>query len=412
MLTASSGTHDPAPAAGEPDVVVQLIAHQESLQAALEVAQALLAGQEPATLWGLFAHRARRLVSADTAIVRTLEEDGVTLVLRGQDPPCQNSHQRGIRLRKETVAAGICGAVYKAARPRIISDVGALYAAAGGLQCGAPEDVVGGMPQGPALIVPLGPKRYHIGTLMAVNQAGGRPFERRDVDLLRSFGTQTVLALQQAELRRERQRRIVLEERERLARELHDDAIQSLRDISYGLAGAADRAGDPVLRERVASLVGTLENVIGDLRNQIYGLCPSVLSGRSVEEALRQLVHDFEKQSGVNTVVEVESEGAERLRDQAGEVVQIVREALSNVWRHARAKRCRVSLRVSEDDAWLLVQDDGVGFDPSRIQPNGHGLGNFKERVDRLGGRLEIESWSNAGTTLRITIPLDQCRKG
>jgi signal transduction histidine kinase len=247
---------------------------------------------------------------------------------------------------------------------------------------------------------------------MAVNRAGGRPFEKRDVDLLRSFATQTVLALQQAELRRERQRRIVLEERERLAHELHDDAIQSLRDISYGLAGAADRTGDPVLRERVAGMVGTLENVIGDLRNHIYGLCPSVLSGRSVEEALRQLVHDFEKQSGVSTVVEVESGEVERLRDQAGEVVQIVREALSNVWRHARAKRCRVSLRISEGNAWLLVQDDGVGFDPSRIQPNGHGLGNFRERVDRLGGRLEIESWSNTGTTLRITIPLDRRRTG
>ena len=396
----------PVPAIHETDSVVQLVARQESLEAAIEIAQALLAGQEPAAMWWLIAHRGRRLVRADAAVVRTVGEGGRTLVLRGQDPRHQGGHRPGILLLSEPIATGVCGPVYEAGRPSIISDVGAMYAAAQPRLAGAPENLEGQMPQGPGLIVPLGPKGDAIGTLMAVNQRGGRSFEKRDIDLLRSFAAPAVLAVQQAEARRERQRRMVVEERRRLARELHDDAIQSLRDISSGLASAADSSEDPVLREHMATLVRTLENVIQDLRNHIYGLRPSVLSGRTVEEALHQLVRDFEQQSGTTTVVEVETEAAERLRDQAGDLVQIVREALSNVWRHARAQRCRVFLGISGDDAWLIVEDDGVGFDPRHVQPNGYGLRSFRERVDRLRGRLDIESRPNMGTALRVSIPL------
>ena len=396
----------PALDIAETDSVVQLIARQESLEAAVEIAQALLAGQEPAAMWWLIAHRGRRLVRADAAIVRTIGEDGKTLVLRGLDPRRPGSHRAGILLLGEPIAAGVCGAVYEAGRPSLISDVGALYGAAQPPLAGAPENVSGQTPQGPGLIVPLGPRGNAIGTLMAVNQRGGRLFEKRDIDLLRSFAAQAVLAVQEAEVRRERQRRMVVEERRRLARELHDDAIRSLRDISNGLANAAATSEDPVLREHMAALVRTLESIIQDLRNHIYGLRPSVLSGRTVEEALQQLVRDFEQQSGTSAVVEVETEAAERLRDQAGDLVQIVREALSNVWRHARAQHCRVSLGLGDQEAWLVVEDDGVGFDPGRVQPNGYGLRSFKERVDRLRGRLDIKSLPNIGTSLKVTIPL------
>ncbi|HKA50296.1 MAG TPA: GAF domain-containing sensor histidine kinase [Candidatus Dormibacteraeota bacterium] len=405
MVPASSGPHDAVLASGRTDAVVQLVARQEGLQAALEIAQAILAGQEPATMWQLIASRARRLLQADAAIVRTVGDDGTTLSLRAVDPRRPGDRQAGILLREEPVAAGISGAVYEAGRPRIVSDIGALTAAAELLRR-APENVAGRVPAGPALIVPLGPRGYTIGTLMAVNRAGGRSFEKRDIDLLRSFAGQAALAARQAELRRERQRLIVIEERERLARELHDDAVQSLRDITSGLTSAADRTRDPVLRERMAGLVRTVENVIQDLRNHIYGLRPSVLTGRSMEEALQQLGRDFEQQSGTTATVEVDLDAAERLRDHAGDVVQIVREALSNVWRHASASSCRVRLGLSGDEALLLVQDDGVGFDPGRVERHGHGLRNFRERVERLGGRLEIQSRRDAGTTLRVTIPV------
>jgi len=410
MVPASSGQDDAGLATGRADAVVELIARQEGLQAALEIAQAILAGQEPGTTWQLIASRARRLLQADAAIVRTSGEDGTTLSLRAIDPERPGGRQPVILLREEPLAAGISGSVYETGRPRIIADVGALTAAGAHLLRGAPENVAGRMPGGPALIVPLGPRGYTIGTLMAVNRAGRPSFLRRDIDLLRSFAGQAALAVRQAELRRERQRLILVEERERLARDLHDDAVQSLRDITSSLMSAADRTRDPVLRDRMASLVRTVENVIQDLRNHIYGLRPSVLTGRSMEEALRLLVRDFEHQSGTTTVTELDVEAAERLRDHAGDVVQIVREALSNVWRHAGALNCRVCLGLSGDEAWLLIQDDGVGFDPGQVEKRGYGLRNFRERVDRLGGRLEIESRPHTGTTLKVTIPVPQQR--
>lgn len=408
VIPGGSGTWDPMLADGPTDTVVQLVARQEGLQAALEIAQAILAGQEPSTMWRLFARRARRLLRADATIVRTLGLNGATLVLRGVDPRRSGDGVPGLLVPEEPVTAGLAGAVLQSGRPRILGDLGLhLHEAAEAARAAAAEpDAPGRMPAGPALIVPIGPRAAPIGTLMAVNRVGGPGFGRRDVDLLRSFAGQAAVAVQQAELRRKRQRMMVMEERERLARELHDDAIQSLRDIAAGLQSVADRAEDPVLRERMAGLVQTVDSVIRDLRNHVYGLRPSVLSGRRLDEALRQLASEFEQQSGTSTVADLDAEAAERLREHAGEVVQIVREALSNVGRHANARNCRVSLGVGDGAAWLLVEDDGVGFDPGRTHRRGHGLRNFAERVDRLGGQLEIESRPNAGTALRITIPL------
>jgi signal transduction histidine kinase len=266
--------------------------------------------------------------------------------------------------------------------------------------------VAGRIPIGPAAIVPLSAKGRVMGILVVINRSGGPRFRQDDVDLLRTFAGQAALAIQQAQVRGELQRLSVIEERERLARELHDETIQSLYGITLDLASAAARARDPILRERMARLVWTVDGVIQDLRNHVYGLRSSMLAGRRLDAALRQLARDFEWQSGTTTLVEVETEAAERLHEQADDVVQIAREALSNVGRHARARSCRLHLGLHEGEAWLVVQDDGVGFDPGQVEARGHGLRNFEERATRLGGRLDIESSPNGGTELRIALPL------
>jgi signal transduction histidine kinase len=387
--------------------VVQLIARQASLKAALEIAQAILAGNEADTTWRLIARRARRLAQADAAIVRTPAPDGRTLVLRGFDRRRGSAAQPGLLLRQEPVAGSICGVVLETGRARIVDLAHAGRGPDLDIVRAEPDNVVGRIPVGPAVMVPLGARGGAIGVLTVVSGNDRPPFRQRDVDLLRLFAGQAALAIQQAEIRRERQRLSVIHERERLARELHDDAVQSLYGITLDLASAAARTEDPVLRERMASLVWTVDSVIQDLRNHIYGLRPSVLAGRRLDEALRQLARDFERQSGATAVVEVETEAAERLRDQASDVVQIVREALSNVGRHARARNCRLHLGLHQGEAWLVVEDDGVGFDPGQVEAGGHGLRNFEERVAQLGGRLQIESSPNSGTALRIAIPLE-----
>jgi signal transduction histidine kinase len=96
---------------------------------------------------------------------------------------------------------------------------------------------------------------------------------------------------------------------------------------------------------------------------------------------------------------------AAELASQAGDVVQLAREALSNVSRHAEAATCRVSLYRDEDGGVLEVDDDGRGFDPTRTTAAGQGLRNLRERAERLGGQAEIDSAPGQGTRIRVIIP-------
>jgi signal transduction histidine kinase len=197
----------------------------------------------------------------------------------------------------------------------------------------------------------------------------------------------------------------VLEDRERIAKELHDGAIQSLFAVGMGLQGAALLAGNDDLRARIQHAVEELDRVIRDLRNYIFGLRPGILADRQLDQALQGLVEEFQQRTGVVAVAEIDPGVAAELSGNAGDVVQLAREALSNVSRHAEAATCRVSLYRDQDAMVLEVDDDGRGFDPSRATGAGQGLRNLRERATALGGRAEIASTTGEGTRVRVTIP-------
>ena len=113
-----------------------------------------------------------------------------------------------------------------------------------------------------------------------------------------------------------------------------------------------------------------VDYAIRDLRNYIFGLRPGILADRQLDQALKELTTEFEARSGVVTVVDVDGEAASALASRAGEVVQLAREALSNVSRHAEATTCRVSLRRGAEGIVLEIDDDGRGFDVER-RPGG-----------------------------------------
>jgi signal transduction histidine kinase len=144
--------------------------------------------------------------------------------------------------------------------------------------------------------------------------------------------------------------------------------------------------------------------VIRDLRNYIFGLRPGILADRQLDTALRALGEDMQSRSRVTVVVEVDAALAARLSRRSVEVVQLTREALSNVARHAQATRAAVRLeRVGSDAVWT-VEDDGVGFSPGDGS-GGNGMSNMRERAAKLGGELEVTSTAGKGTHLRITFP-------
>src|SRR4029079_5597710 len=160
---------------------------------------------------------------------------------------------------------------------------------------------------------------------------------------------------------------------ERIAKELHDGVIQSLFAVGMALQGTAMLAGDEDLSRRIEGGVEELDRVIKDLRSYIFGLRPDILAGGRLDDALRQLGADFTERTGVVAVAEVDARAAAMLAGSATDVVQLAREALSNVGRHAVAAAVRLSLLVEDTGPVLVIDDDGRGFDPADPPEAGEG---------------------------------------
>src|SRR5947208_2303064 len=218
-------------------------------------------------------------------------------------------------------------------------------------------------------------------------------------------------ALPDATERKEAQMRLhrlaVLEDRERIAKELHDGVIQALFAVGMNLQATEANAGDPqAVRARLSGAVDSIDMAIRDLRNYIFGLRPGILADRQLNQALHLLVEEFQEKSGVVTVVQIDERIAAQLGNTAAQLVQVTREALSNVARHAQATTCRVSLVQRDGGAVLEIGDDGRGFKPGRGTSRGQGLRNMRERVEAIGGTFSVESASGEGTTVRVILPL------
>jgi signal transduction histidine kinase len=172
-----------------------------------------------------------------------------------------------------------------------------------------------------------------------------------------------------------------------------------------GLQGTAAMSDDPEVARRIEHATEEVDRAIRDLRNYIFGLRPGILADRQLDQALQELAAEFQERSEVLTVVEVDDTVAAELASRAADIVQLTREALSNVGRHADATTCRVSLRRTGEGATLEIDDDGRGFDPAG-RSSGMGIANLRERAASLGGELSITSVAGEGTTIRALLPL------
>ncbi len=170
------------------------------------------------------------------------------------------------------------------------------------------------------------------------------------------------------------------------------------------LQGTALISGSGEISGRIEKAVEELDHVIRDLRNYIFGLRPGILADRQLDQALRTLGQEMQARSHEAVEVEVDAALAARLSPRSAEIVQLTREALSNVARHARATRALVRLERDGSIAVLTVTDDGVGFSLDGASA-GNGLRNMRERAAALGGTLHVSSRPGKGTTLRFEFP-------
>lgn len=250
------------------------------------------------------------------------------------------------------------------------------------------------------------------GNIYLTEKRNAPEFTEQDKDGLLVLATQAGIAIENARLYEEAQRaqrelaRLeLLEERERIAKELHDGVIQSLFAVGMGLQGTAAATDDSEVSRRLENAVEEIDRAIRDLRNYIFGLRPGILADRHLGQALQQLATEFQAKTEVLTIVDVDPALASALASKAPDIVQLAHEALSNVGRHAKATTCRVSLRRRGDDAVLEIDDDGSGFDTAGPR-SGMGLSNLESRVQGLGGSFTIESTEEQGTTIRALFPL------
>ena len=304
--------------------------HEEShrrerrLEAVREVATAILAGSDREAVLELIARRARELVDAALCTVAT-PVDHQTLRVHVADGD-EADALRGVAF---PIDESVSGAVIQSNAPVVLDDASAdprIYQPI--IQIGA---------VGPAMFVPLAIQDRTFGTLMVANHLGGRTFDDEDLEVVRTFGEQAVLALEYTRVQGELHRLAVLEDRERIAKELHDGVIQALFAVGMGLQGTAGMVRDPELESRLEGAVNEIDRVIRDLRNYIFGLRPGILADRQLAQAIQQLASEFQDRTGVLTVVDVDQGVASEITSKAGDLIQLVREALSNVGKHAEA---------------------------------------------------------------------------
>lgn len=258
------------------------------------------------------------------------------------------------------------------------------------------------------LVVPLKVDTDVIGILNILNKPG--ELSPEDIRIINLFASQAAIIIEHVRLQNQAEQLAVMEERQRLARELHDSVTQAL----YSVTLYADAARLAFSAQKWEALERNLQEVrnmareaMYDMRLLVFELRPYMLETEGLASALRARLAAVEGRSGLKTEVVVE--GERRLPIQIEEeLYRIAQEGLNNVVKHAEATQVQIQLNYTETTIWLEMMDDGKGFEPDAVSHSGaFGLRGIRERVQKLGGTLKIESAPLRGTRLSVRIPVE-----
>jgi PAS domain S-box-containing protein len=216
------------------------------------------------------------------------------------------------------------------------------------------------------------------------------------------FAHEIALAVESLRKHQEHLQQVIQEDRSRIARELHDGVVQSLFAAGMMLQMNADSLPEQA-RGGISRAAAGIREAIQDIQQYVFDLEPSVLMPGGLARSLQRIVLDFESASGITTSLETDRDATDALEGAAAHVLQIVREALSNVRRHAQAHSVAVTLRSTGRANVLEIRDDGGGFSAEAVQ--GLGIRNLRTRAKLLGGKLELHSEPGEGSVVRLTVP-------
>lgn len=367
------------------------------LTASTEITGRLLEGATALEALHLLAARARAVADADIAALALVEPHGGELVIEVLDGP----HFEGLQGMSIPVANTAMGEVLKTGQPQVRNgeDTRAWL---------GPHHEIPELKHGSAVLVPLATGQLVIGLLVVVRQERSRPFDATDMRMVTMFAGHAALALEFTRAQDDRQRLAIYEDRDRIARDLHDQVIQRLFAVGLGLQGTSRLVARADLTERLTGYVQDLDSTIQEIRRTIFSLQEQKESApRSARNDILHVAVEATGALGFEPHVAfegpIDSVADEALRH---DLVATLREGLSNVARHAHATQAAVLVKADIANRRLLLRitDNGRGI-PDEVSRRS-GLINMSERAEMLGGGLSIAAADGAGTELAWQVPL------
>jgi signal transduction histidine kinase len=258
--------------------------------------------------------------------------------------------------------------------------------------------------------VPVTVKGRSVGNLYLTEKLSGEPFSEDDQRIVEIFALHAGIAIENARLHEDVQRLAIVEERDRIGRDLHDSIIQSLYAVGLSLEDVPELMDETPAeaKARVERAIDSLHTAIGEMRDFIFGLRPELLDRAGLTAGLAAVADEFRLNTTLEVHLELDDVSVRELpTDTAVEILQVAREALSNVARHAHATSVRIDLERDGGGITMRVSDDGTGFEfAGGPRPGHHGLANMQERAASLGGSLGIDSGEETGTVVQLRVPL------
>ncbi|GCB44063.1 GAF domain-containing sensor histidine kinase [Streptomyces sp. NL15-2K] len=363
------------------------------LQANAEVTHSLMSGSERAEALGLIAERAREITDAALAVVAMPMEDTDSLTVELAVGQGAEEH-RGLVL---PVSGSLIGRAFSTASPVTSSDVN------------HDERVSDTAPRftglGAAVAVPIGTAASVRGVVLLVREAGRPAYTQKETEPLQAFASQAAIAMELAERRRDAEHIAMLQDRDRIARDLHDLAIQRLFATGMTLQSAGRFIEHPQAADRVTRAVDDLDETIKIIRSTIFGLrSRDGAAGSGLRARVVRAVGEAAPVLGFAPSVRMEGLVDTKIPSRiADQVEAVLSEALTNIARHARADHADVALETDGREVRLTVSDNGVGIPPEGRRS---GLRNMAERAQQLGGELEFDSPAGGGTVLVWRVPV------
>jgi len=366
-------------------------AEDRLFRAVAEVNDAIRAGADRGTVLGLIARNVRQLVGASMSLVMELETAEQFLICA-----VDGDAERGLSGRRVDAVRTVEGDVARRQRPRVVR-----------------ESSDGSAGPVTRLSVPV-PGHGRASGLIQVAGPEGRVFTTTDAQIVELFTASAAMEIGHDRLVTAARERAAFEERQRLARELHDSASQALYGIALGARTARyalRESGEAPLElvRRVDTplsyVLSLAESGLADMRALIFELQPQALAEQGLVTALHKQLAALRARQEITIEAELGDEPAMSLPVKQT-LYRVAQEALQNVARHSRASRLAIRLMRRAATVDLVIEDNGVGFDPTGSFPGHLGLRSMHDRMAEVGGRLELVSTPGQGTRISATAPL------